>query len=94
MGQVTVGIVGKREEDSLSGRKVEVLRLVESEATDAGVARAPYISEGTVKNHVYKMLRRLGMRGHTRLALYAPEHDHAGRRQRTRSDARTVGVPL
>lgn len=57
----------------LSGREAEVARLVGLGASNRDVARALHISEGTAKNHVSKILRKLGLRDRTRLALWASE---------------------
>jgi DNA-binding NarL/FixJ family response regulator len=53
----------------LSEREAEVARLVGSGASNKDVARALHISEGTAKNHVSKILRKLGLRDRTQLAL-------------------------
>ena len=68
-------------EDDLSEREVEVLNLVGSGATNAEIARALYISEGTAKNHVSRMLKKLGMRDRARLALYAVERSRSKRQR-------------
>lgn len=61
------------EQELLSGREVEVASLVGSGATNVEIAHALYISEGTAKNHVSKILRKLNLRDRTQLALYATE---------------------
>ncbi|MEV0505107.1 LuxR C-terminal-related transcriptional regulator, partial [Streptomyces spectabilis] len=33
-----------------------------------------YLSEGTVKNHISRILTRLGLRGRAQAALYARDH--------------------
>ena len=55
----------------LSGREIEVTKLVGQGATNAEIAAKLYISEGTAKNNVSKILRKLGLRDRTHLALYA-----------------------
>ena len=55
----------------LTRREVEVVKLVGRGATNAEIARALYISEGTAKNNVSKILRKLDLRDRTQLALYA-----------------------
>jgi DNA-binding NarL/FixJ family response regulator len=55
----------------LSGREIEVTKLVGRGATNAEIADELYISEGTAKNNVSKILRKLGLRDRTQLALYA-----------------------
>ena len=68
------------QEGILSEREVEVAGLVGAGATNAEIARALYISEGTARNQVSKILRKLGLRDRTRLALYAAERGWTGRR--------------
>ena len=60
-------------ENLLSGREIEVVGLVGAGATNAEIARALYISEGTARNHVSKILRKLGVRDRTQLAIFAVE---------------------
>lgn len=64
---------GRQEDESeiLSAREIEVTRLVGRGATNAEIAGELYISEGTAKNNVSKILRKLGLRDRTQLALYA-----------------------
>ncbi|BBL79007.1 DNA-binding response regulator [Rubrobacter xylanophilus] len=57
----------------LSEREMEVLRLVASGASNREIARSLYITEGTVKNHISSILRKLGFRDRTQAALYAVE---------------------
>jgi DNA-binding NarL/FixJ family response regulator len=59
---------------SLTAREVEVLRLVATGATNREIAERLYLSEGTVKNHVSRVLTRLGLRDRTQAALYARDH--------------------
>jgi DNA-binding NarL/FixJ family response regulator len=61
------------EDDVLSGREVEVAKLVGEGATNREIALRLYITEGTAKNHISKILRKLGLRDRTQLALYAVE---------------------
>jgi DNA-binding NarL/FixJ family response regulator len=58
----------------LTGREVEVLRLVATGATNREIAASLYLSEGTVKNHISRILTRLDLRDRTQAALYAREH--------------------
>jgi DNA-binding NarL/FixJ family response regulator len=58
----------------LSEREVQVLRLVATGLTNREIARQLHLSEGTVKNHVSKVLERLGLRDRTQAALYARDH--------------------
>lgn len=58
----------------LTGRELEVLRLIAQGATNREIAEALVISEGTVKNHISNILSRLGLRDRTQAAIYAREH--------------------
>lgn len=60
-------------EGLLSEREVEVAGLVGRGANNAEIARALYLSEGTVRNQVSKILRKLGLRDRTMLAVHAAE---------------------
>ncbi|WP_017572165.1 response regulator [Nocardiopsis halotolerans] len=57
----------------LSEREEEVADLVGTGATNREIARALFITEGTAKNHVTSILRKLGLRDRTRLALWVRE---------------------
>jgi DNA-binding NarL/FixJ family response regulator len=59
---------------ALTAREVEVLRLVATGATNREIAERLYLSEGTVKNHISRVLSRLGLRDRTQAALYARDH--------------------
>ena len=59
--------------DDLSEWEIEVLRLVGSGASNREISRRLYITEGTAKNHISKILRKLGLRDRTQAALYAAE---------------------
>jgi DNA-binding NarL/FixJ family response regulator len=60
-------------EGILSEREVEIAGLVGKGASNVEIARALYISEGTARNHVSKILKKLGLRDRTRLAVHAAE---------------------
>ncbi len=59
---------------SLTTREIEVLRLVAKGSTNREIAERLYLSEGTVKNHVSRVLGRLGLRDRTQAAIYARDH--------------------
>ncbi|GAA1329168.1 response regulator [Saccharothrix algeriensis] len=59
---------------SLTGREVEVLRLVAAGRTNREIGRRLHLAEGTVKNHLSRVLGRLGLRDRTQAALYARDH--------------------
>lgn len=58
----------------LSDRERQVLRLIISGSTNREIAKAMHLSEGTVKNHVSRILDRLGVRHRTEAAIYGREH--------------------
>jgi len=58
----------------LTARETDVLRLVALGATNREIASRLFLSEGTVKNHLSRILTRLGLRDRTQAAIYA--HDH------------------
>jgi DNA-binding NarL/FixJ family response regulator len=60
-------------DEILSEREVEVAKLVGAGTTNREIAHRLYITEGTAKNHISKILRKLGLRDRTQLALYAVE---------------------
>ncbi|MFE7129259.1 response regulator [Streptomyces sp. NPDC057638] len=56
---------------ALTEREVQVLRLIAAGSTNREIATRLFLSEGTVKNHVSRILGRLGLRDRTQAALYA-----------------------
>ena len=57
--------------DELTPREKDVLRLIGTGANNREIAEALFLSEGTVKNHVTRLLGRLGVRDRTQAALLA-----------------------
>ncbi|MBW4657226.1 MAG: response regulator transcription factor [Drouetiella hepatica Uher 2000/2452] len=55
----------------LTPREREVLKLIAQGASNREIAKALYISEGTVKNHVTNLLGRLELRDRTQAAIFA-----------------------
>ncbi|MGW4891601.1 response regulator [Kitasatospora sp. NPDC004240] len=58
----------------LSDRETAVLRLIATGATNREIAGRLHLSEGTVKNHISRILTRLHLRDRTQAALYARDH--------------------
>ncbi|UIX28613.1 response regulator [Streptomyces sp. GQFP] len=56
---------------SLSPRETDILRLLAHGHTNREIAARLYVSEGTVKNHVSRILTRLALRDRTQAALRA-----------------------
>jgi DNA-binding NarL/FixJ family response regulator len=65
---------GPDPDPELTAREVEVLRLVATGSTNREIAQRLYLSEGTVKNHISRILGRLGLRDRTQAAIYARDH--------------------
>ena len=59
--------------ESLSGRELEVLRLVTAGFTNREIARQLFISTGTVKTHIHNLCGKLGVRNRTEAAMKAKE---------------------
>ncbi|MFI1720704.1 response regulator [Streptomyces sp. NPDC020489] len=55
----------------LSPRETDILRLVAQGHTNREIASRLYLSEGTVKNHISRILTRLALRDRTQAALRA-----------------------
>jgi DNA-binding CsgD family transcriptional regulator len=63
-------------EELLTRREREVLRLLAAGATNRAIAEALVVSEGTVKSHVKRILRRLGARNRVEAAALYLRHTH------------------
>ena len=61
-------------EELLTGRELEVLRLIGQGKSNREIANSLNITEGTVKNHVTRILTQLNVRDRTQAALWAQEH--------------------
>ncbi|MBK0417724.1 response regulator transcription factor [Leucobacter sp. CSA1] len=57
--------------EELTGRELEVLRLMAEGYSNREIAAAVFLAEGTVKNHVSTILQKLGTRDRTRAVLRA-----------------------
>ena len=63
---------GRDEYDELlTPREIEVLRLVARGESNKSIAKILYLSEKTVKNHLYRIFQKLEVDDRTQAALYA-----------------------
>jgi DNA-binding NarL/FixJ family response regulator len=62
-----------RELTGITGREREVLRLVGLGRSNAEIAAALYITPGTAKTHVARLLAKLGARDRVQLVIIAYE---------------------
>jgi len=80
VGQFDSAVVGRLAAarpaaDVLTARETDVLRLISAGASNKEIASRLYLSEGTVKNHISRILSRLNLRDRTQAALYAKDND-------------------
>ncbi len=59
--------------EPLSERELEILGVLATGASNREIAKALFITEGTVKNHVTNILGKLGVRDRTQAALKAKD---------------------
>lgn len=62
--------------DPLTGREVEILRLMARGYSNREIGEALSITEGTVKNYVSSILSKMGVRDRTRAVLHALQHGY------------------
>jgi DNA-binding NarL/FixJ family response regulator len=57
--------------EPLTKREIEILRTMASGFSNREIAKACFVAEGTVKNHISSILAKLGVRDRTRAVLRA-----------------------
>jgi DNA-binding NarL/FixJ family response regulator len=62
--------------EAITAREREVLRLLVAGYSNREIGRALFVAEGTVKNHVSKILLKLGVRDRTRAVIKALERGY------------------
>jgi DNA-binding NarL/FixJ family response regulator len=65
---------GTMDNDKLSNREVEVLRLIGKGMSNAEIARNLFLSEKTVKNHLTNIFRKIQVTDRTQAVLFAIKH--------------------
>ncbi|MFO0739580.1 MAG: response regulator transcription factor [Labilithrix sp.] len=65
------GFESLSEPEALTKREVEILRTMASGFSNREIAKACFVAEGTVKNHISNILMKLGVRDRTRAVLRA-----------------------
>ncbi|MFZ5631243.1 MAG: response regulator [Bacillota bacterium] len=62
---------GQSDDDQLTPREIEVLQHVARGDSNRSIAKKLFISEKTVKNHLYRIFQKLNVEDRTQAALYA-----------------------
>jgi DNA-binding NarL/FixJ family response regulator len=65
------------DQDELTPRESDVLRLIAEGKSNREIARALYVSEATVKTHVNRIFAKTGSRDRTQAIRYAYTHGYA-----------------
>ena len=73
-GRMAAALVAPTPPTDLTPREIDVLRMIAAGSTNREIAARLYLSEGTVKNHISRILTRLGLRDRTQAALFARDH--------------------
>jgi DNA-binding NarL/FixJ family response regulator len=62
------------EQPNFSEREEEILSLIVEGKSNREIAQTLHVTEGTVKNHVTRILNQLALRDRTQAALWAQRH--------------------
>ncbi|MDT8397721.1 MAG: response regulator transcription factor [Pseudomonadales bacterium] len=71
LGDIEHEVYSYPEQEQLTGKELEILRLMAGGYSNREIATSIYKSEGTVKNQVSSILGKLGVRDRTRAVLRA-----------------------
>jgi DNA-binding NarL/FixJ family response regulator len=61
-------------QDKFNERELEILQLLGQGKSNLAIAQALQLAEGTIKNHVSRILDQLGMRSRTQAALWVQQN--------------------
>ncbi len=61
--------------DDLNDREIDMLRLIAEGCDNKEIAQKLYLSEGTVRNNISKLLSKLKLKDRTQLAVYAVKNN-------------------
>ncbi len=61
--------------ESLTVREIDILKLIGEGQSNKEIGETLFITEGTVKNNITRMLAKLGLRDRTQLAIFAIKND-------------------
>lgn len=61
--------------ETLTDREIEILGLIGQGLNNKELADHLFLTEGTIKNNITKMLSKLSLRDRTQLAIFALKHD-------------------
>ncbi|MCK8059794.1 MULTISPECIES: response regulator transcription factor [unclassified Fusibacter] len=64
--------------DELTQREVDILKLIGQGKSNKEIAKSLFITEGTVKNNITRMLSKLELRDRTQLAIFAIHNNVVG----------------
>ena len=59
----------------LTDREIEICRLIAEGKSNKEISEELFLSQGTVKNHITKILMKLDLRDRTQLAIFAIKND-------------------
>lgn len=69
IGRLGAGFDSLPDPETLSKRETEILRMMAAGYSNREIAKACFVAEGTVKNHISNILSKLGVRDRTRAVL-------------------------
>lgn len=60
--------------DQLTKREIQILRHLAKGESNKSMARNLFISEATIKNHLYRIYEKINVHSRTQAAIYALEN--------------------